>query len=152
MKVYMVQLQVQAGKPEENFEVVKAAVERGKAAGADVVLLPECSIAGSCMLGSLGDEIEFLERCAACRDKVKELSREVDILLGGSDTLTGGGQYFQKGEAVRWGHDFEVLSGYATDQRRPKSYSYYVTPKGMQFLARHHKIMIKYTEEYEGRE
>ena len=45
-----------------------------------------------------------------------------------------------------------VLSGYATDQRRPKSYSYYVTPKGMQFLARHHKIMIKYTEEYEGRE
>ena len=45
-----------------------------------------------------------------------------------------------------------VLSGYATDQRKPKNYSYYVTPKGMQFLARHHKIMIKYTEEYEGRE
>ena len=114
MKVYMVQLQVQAGKPEENFEAVKAAVERGTASGADVVLLPECSIAGSCMLGSLGDEIEFLERCAACRDKVKELSRDVDILLGGSDTLTGVGQYFQKGEAARWGHDFEVLSGYAT--------------------------------------
>ena len=45
-----------------------------------------------------------------------------------------------------------VLSGFATDQRRTNNYSYYVTPKGMQFLAWHYKIMIKYTEEYEGRE
>lgn len=44
-----------------------------------------------------------------------------------------------------------VISGYATDRRKEKDYSYHVSPKGMQFLAEHYKIMINYTNEYEGR-
>ena len=44
-----------------------------------------------------------------------------------------------------------VISGYATDRRKEKDYSYHVSQKGMQFLAEHYKIMINYTNEYEGR-
>ena len=44
-----------------------------------------------------------------------------------------------------------VLSGFAIDRRKPNDYGYRVSPKGMQFLAEHYKIMINYTNEYEGR-
>ena len=75
MKVFMAQLFVQAGKPDENFEAIKAAVERAKEQSADLVLLPQDAIEGSTMLGSLGDELEFLEKCADYREKVGELSQ-----------------------------------------------------------------------------
>lgn len=44
------------------------------------------------------------------------------------------------------------LSGYAYSVRAEKDYRYHVTPKGFQFLAEHHKLMIRDTKEYEGRE
>ena len=113
MKVFMAQLFVQAGQPEENFEAVKAAVERAKEQSADVILLPQNAIEGSTMLGSLGDELEFLEKCASYREKVGELSQGIAILLGCSDALEGG-LYFEGGKPAKWGHDIEVLSGLAT--------------------------------------
>ena len=114
MKVFMAQLFVQAGKPEENFETIRVAVERGKAVGADLVLLPQNAIEGSTMLGSLGDEVEFLQKCGGFRDKVAELSQGIEILLGGSDMLSDGGVFFSKGKPAKWGYDFEVLSGLST--------------------------------------
>ena len=108
MKVFMAQLFVQAGKPEENFEAVRAAVGRAKDQFADVILLPQNAIEGSTMLGSLGDELEFLEKCANYREKVGELSQGIAILLGCSDALEGG-LYFEGGKPAKWGHDIEVL-------------------------------------------
>jgi hypothetical protein len=43
-----------------------------------------------------------------------------------------------------------VVAGYAYDRRKEKDYRYFVTPKGFQLLADHHKLMIRYTNEYEG--
>lgn len=45
-----------------------------------------------------------------------------------------------------------VLAGLATDHRAKDDYRYFVTPRGFQFLAEHHKLMIRFTNEYEGRE
>lgn len=44
-----------------------------------------------------------------------------------------------------------VISGFAKTKRAKDDYRYSVTPKGFQFLAEHHKIMIRYENEYEGR-
>lgn len=44
-----------------------------------------------------------------------------------------------------------VVAGYATDRRAKNDYRYFVTPKGFQFLANHFKLMIRFTNEYEGR-
>ena len=44
-----------------------------------------------------------------------------------------------------------VISGFAKTKRAKDEYRYAVTPKGFQFLAEHHKIMIRYENEYEGR-
>ena len=44
-----------------------------------------------------------------------------------------------------------VISGFAKTKRAKDDYRHAVTPKGFQFLAEHHKIMIRYENEYEGR-
>ena len=44
-----------------------------------------------------------------------------------------------------------VISGFAKTKRAKDDYRYAVTPKGFQFLAEYHKIMIRYENEYEGR-
>lgn len=44
-----------------------------------------------------------------------------------------------------------VIAGYATDRRREKDFRYFVSEKGLQFLAEHLGLMIRYTNEYEGR-
>ena len=43
-----------------------------------------------------------------------------------------------------------IVAGYAYNRRKEKDYRYFVTPKGFQLLADHHKLMIRYTNEYEG--
>ena len=59
------------------------------------------------------------------------------------------GSWYDKPDEL-W--DDLVVAGFATDRRKPNDYGYSVSPKGMQFLAKHYKIMINYTNEYEGRE
>ena len=44
-----------------------------------------------------------------------------------------------------------VISGFAKTKRAKDDYLYAVTPKGFQFLAEYHKIMIRYENEYDGR-
>ena len=46
MKVYLVQMEVLPGCPEENIKKMKAAVTRAKKVGAEVVLFPEFSVSG----------------------------------------------------------------------------------------------------------
>ena len=45
-----------------------------------------------------------------------------------------------------------VISGFAKTKRAKDDYRYAVTQKGFQFLAEHYKIMIRYENEYEGRD
>ena len=45
-----------------------------------------------------------------------------------------------------------VISGFAKTKRAKDDYRYAVTQKGFQFLAEYHKIMIRYENEYEGRD
>ena len=59
------------------------------------------------------------------------------------------GSYYNEPDPL-W--DELELSGYAYSVRAEKDYRYHVTPKGFQFLAEHHKLMIRDTKEYEGRE
>lgn len=59
------------------------------------------------------------------------------------------GSYYNEPDPL-W--DELELSGYAYSVRAEKDYCYHVTPKGFQFLAEHHKLMIRDTKEYEGRE
>ena len=40
MNIYMVQMNVEPGNPEENFNTMSAAISRAKKAGADYVLFP----------------------------------------------------------------------------------------------------------------
>lgn len=54
-------------------------------------------------------------------------------------------------EPVREWDELE-LAGYAYSRRKEKDCRYFVSPKGFQLLADHHKLMIRFTNEYEGRE
>lgn len=59
------------------------------------------------------------------------------------------GSYYNESDPL-W--DELELSGYAWSVRDEKVCNYHVTPKGFQFLAEHHKLMIRDTKEYEGRD
>ena len=59
------------------------------------------------------------------------------------------GSFYNKPDEL-W--DDLVVAGYATDYRAKNDYRYFVSPKGFRFLAKHHTLMIRCTNEYEGRE
>ena len=57
------------------------------------------------------------------------------------------GSFYDKPNSL-W--DDLVRAGYAIEQHKENDLRYFVTPKGFQFLARHYKLMIRYTNEYDG--
>jgi hypothetical protein len=59
------------------------------------------------------------------------------------------GSYYNEPDPL-W--DELQLSGYARSERAERDFRYHVTPKGFQFLAEHHKLMIRDAKEYEGRD
>lgn len=59
------------------------------------------------------------------------------------------GSYYSEPDPL-W--DELELSGYAYSVRDEKVCNYHVTPKGFWFLAERHKLMIRDTKEYEGRD
>ena len=88
MKVYLVQMEVLPGKPEENVKKMKAAVARAKKAGAEVVLFPEFSVSGDfSRLGSKQDEIGFQIRCRDAEVELEKVSKGIEILAGTSAML-----------------------------------------------------------------
>ena len=64
MKVYIAQMNVVPGMPEENFKTMKAAVARAKKAGAEMVVFPDCAVSGNYEgLGSRNTEWSFQKAC-----------------------------------------------------------------------------------------
>ena len=81
MKIFAVQMMVEPGKPEVNFETMAAAIARGKAAGAELVVFPEFALTGS-MVGDLWAEQSFVDTAVAFGEKVAALADGIDILFG----------------------------------------------------------------------
>ena len=73
MKVYIAQMNVVPGNPEENFKTMKAIVDRAKKAGADMVAFPDCAVSGNYSgLGARNTEWAFQK---ACRDAENDLGK-----------------------------------------------------------------------------
>lgn len=68
--------------------------------------------------------------------------------IGGCYEAYRNGSFYHKPDEL-W--DDLVVAGYATDYRAKDDYRYFVSPKGFRFLAEHHQLMIRFTNEYEGR-
>lgn len=113
MKVYIVQMNVVQGCPDENFETMKLAVARAKKAGAELVLFPENAISGDYYkLGSMQNEMEFQEKCRDAEASLEKLSQDIEILVGSSEAFDDCmySHYVDEG-MDGWEHDFEVFSG-----------------------------------------
>lgn len=81
MKIYAVQMHVEPGQPELNFETIRASVKRAEACGADLVVFPEMAVSGY-LIGDLWEEASFVDSCVEVGERIAELSGEVDILFG----------------------------------------------------------------------
>ena len=114
MKVYIAQMNVVPGCPEENFKTMKAIVARAKKAGAEVVLFPEFSVSGDySRLGSKQDEIGFQIRCRDAEMELEKISKGIEILAGTSAMLEEFMyNHYVNGCADDWKNDFEVVSDY----------------------------------------
>ena len=113
MKVYIAQMEVIPGKPEENFKTMKAIVARAKKAGADMVAFPDCAVSGNyCGLGVRNTEWSFQKECRDAEKALAKLSKGIEILMGCSEAFDiCMYDYYVNGEMEGWEHDFEVYSG-----------------------------------------
>ena len=114
MKVYLVQMEVIPGKPDENLKKIKAAVARAKKAGAKAVLFPENAISGDySKLGSKQDEVGFQLKCRDAEYALEKLSKGIEILVGSSvmydDCMYN---HYVNGNMDNWENDFEVVSDF----------------------------------------
>ena len=74
MKIRYSQITIVPGNPALNFETCRAAAERAKKDGVNLLLLPEMSIPGY-MIGDRWEENDFIEDCEFFS---KELAKEAD--------------------------------------------------------------------------
>ncbi len=81
MKIALAQLNYLIGGFEWNFEKIKKAVETAKTQGADIVVFGELAVCGYPPRDFLefGD---FIERCHAVLDQIKEISDGIGIVVG----------------------------------------------------------------------
>ena len=114
MKVYIAQMRVFPGKPEENFKNMKAVVARAKKAGAALVVFPENAISGNyARLGSKQNEAGFQRACCDAEYALQKLSKGIEILVGSSEMFDECMcSHYVDGGMDGWEHDFEVYSGY----------------------------------------
>lgn len=81
MKIYAVQMHIEPGHPEKNFETMREAIARAKDAKVDLVVFPEMALPGY-LIGDLWEEISFVETCEEYGRKVAALADGIDILFG----------------------------------------------------------------------
>lgn len=84
MKIYLCQMNVIPGKPEVNFETIRATVAEASAAHAELVVFPAYCLSGP-MAGDLFLQQAFVGKCKKFEEKIVELSRNIDILFGNID-------------------------------------------------------------------
>lgn len=82
MKIRYSQLTITPGNPAKNYETCLAAVRRAKAAGVNLLLLPEMSIPGY-MIGDKWEENDFIEDCEYYNSElIKETDEHFAIIFG----------------------------------------------------------------------
>ncbi|MCR5378061.1 MAG: NAD(+) synthase [Fibrobacter sp.] len=128
MNIYMVQMNVEPGNPEENFNTMSAAISRAKKAGADYVLFPAGALLGSYMLGAKGFESGLQGRWAACFRKFMKLNKDKKIIVG--DSLEKQFVVVSLEHTYNLGKAAVVKEKYSKVAREAKRPVFYVAPVG----------------------
>ena len=84
MKIFLCQMNVVPGKPETNFETIKASVAEAVAKHAELVVFPSFCLSGA-MAGDLFLQQSFREKCNKYGEKIIALSKNIDIIFGNID-------------------------------------------------------------------
>ena len=84
MKIFLCQMNVIPGKPEINFETIKASVAEAVAKHAELVVFPSFCLSGA-MAGDLFLQQSFREKCNKFGEKIIALSKNIDIIFGNID-------------------------------------------------------------------
>lgn len=77
-------MNVVPGKPETNFETIKASVAEAVAKHAELVVFPSFCLSGA-MAGDLFLQQSFREKCNKYGEKIIALSKNIDIIFGNID-------------------------------------------------------------------
>ena len=77
-------MNVVPGKPETNFETIKASVAEAVAKHAELVVFPSFCLSGA-MAGDLFLQQSFREKCNKFGEKIIALSKNIDIIFGNID-------------------------------------------------------------------
>lgn len=78
------QIEVIPGKPDLNFATIQAEIEKAKADGIEVLVLPEMSLPGY-LIGDKWQREHFIGDCLAYNEKIRELSQGLTIVWGSVD-------------------------------------------------------------------
>lgn len=81
MNIMLAQMNIKAGKCEENFHTIQKVVENAKKQGVDMVVFPEMCICGY----NVGDRLlnsDFLNDVHSYNDKMRELSENITLVFG----------------------------------------------------------------------
>ncbi len=81
LRIALCQMDVWAGQPSRNFDVMSHAVDEARAAGADLVVFPEMCVGGYCLADRWTDE-DFVDYLASFNDRVRALSQGIGIVFG----------------------------------------------------------------------
>ena len=81
MKIYVAQMEVIPGNPEKNFSTMQKFIGEAVSASAELIVFPEMCVPGY-LLSDLWEENSFVERCEQINEKVRDLSKNIDILFG----------------------------------------------------------------------
>ncbi|MEA5017163.1 MAG: NAD(+) synthase [Erysipelotrichaceae bacterium] len=81
MKIAIAQMNVYAGQPERNFNIMKEWIEKAEAAKADLIIFPEMCISGYFLQDKYLDHY-FCETLIDYNDRILELSDNIGIIYG----------------------------------------------------------------------
>ena len=81
MQIAMVQMNVESGNCEHNFNTIKKYVEQAKEEHMDLIIFPEMCVSGYLLQDQFLDS-SFCEEVASYNDKIKELSQGIGIIFG----------------------------------------------------------------------
>lgn len=81
VRVCPAQMEVVPGQPADNTARMLAAIQAGRAGGAELVIFPELAIPGY-LLGDAWEQPAFLRECAACGERIREAARGLTVVFG----------------------------------------------------------------------
>lgn len=81
MKIMMAQMNVKAGKVEENFTFIKQTIQQAKLEGVHMVVFPEMCVSGYVLQDKWLDD-EFCQYVHSFNDKIRLLSEGISVVFG----------------------------------------------------------------------